>query len=153
MKQLPDIKFRLISGFSIAGLLFAAVFLLPDAGIPVILTLLGIALSLEFYKLESAAGIPTFNLLGTLATVALVVVAWWTGVHAPATAGSWDAVVIFVTTIAVLLRQFPQKNNPQPFQKPLFRYQEVGVRGQFGLIGHGGQEPQQFPVWYDSDNL
>ena len=52
MKQLPDIKFRLISGFSIAGLLFAAVFLLPDAGIPVVLALLGVVLSLEFYKLD-----------------------------------------------------------------------------------------------------
>ena len=116
MKQLPDIKFRLISGFSIAGLLFAAVFLLPDAGIPVVLALLGVVLSLEFYKLESAAGIPNFNVLGTLATVALVAVAWWTGVRDPATAGTWDAVVLFLTTIAVLLRQFPQKNNPHPIQ-------------------------------------
>lgn len=116
MKQLPDIKFRLISGFSIAGLLFAAVFLLPDAGIPVVLALLGVVLSLEFYKLESAAGIPNFNVLGTLATVALVAVAWWTGVRDPATAGTWDAVVLFLTTIAVLLRQFPQKDNPHPIQ-------------------------------------
>jgi len=115
--NLPGIKHRLISGFSIAALLFTAFFFLPDAGIPFVLAGLAAIISLEFYQLMFAAGISSFRIYGTLGSVALVFVTWVSGIWEGGIAeGSWDAVVLFLITIGIFLRQFPQKDNPHPLQ-------------------------------------
>jgi phosphatidate cytidylyltransferase len=115
--NLPGIKHRLISGFSIAVVLFAALFFMPDRALPFVLAAIGAIISLEFYQLMSAAGISSFSRYGTLGCVALVVVTWIAGVREGGVAeGSWDAVVLFLITIGIFLRQFPQKNNPHPLQ-------------------------------------
>lgn len=115
--NLPGIKHRLISGFSIAGVLFALLFLLPDAGVPFFLAALTAVLALEFYQMLSAAGIPNFNRYGMLGCVALVVVTWVSGFCGNGGGeGSWDALVLFLITIGIFLRQFPQKHNPHPLQ-------------------------------------
>ncbi len=115
--SLPAIKHRLLSGFSIAAILFAAFFLLPDLAAPVILSLLAVVIALEFYQMMSAAGIPNFSRYGTAACVLLVVVTWCAGMRDGHRAdGSWDAVVLFAATIGIFLRQFPQKDNPHPLQ-------------------------------------
>ncbi|MGD9611621.1 MAG: phosphatidate cytidylyltransferase [Kiritimatiellia bacterium] len=115
--NLPSIKHRLISGFSIAGALFAAFFFLPDVGIPFVLAALAAVMALEFYHLMSAGGVANFRAYGTLGVVALVFVTWWTGVRNGAPAdGSWDAVVLFLVTIGIFIRQFPQKDNPHPLR-------------------------------------
>ncbi|MDR0994475.1 MAG: phosphatidate cytidylyltransferase [Verrucomicrobiota bacterium] len=112
----PAIKRRLISGFSIAAVLFTLFFLMPDIGIPFVLAALAVVIAQEFYNMMAAAGEPCFNRYGTLGIVALVFVTWFSGVHGGATEGSWDAVVLFLITIAILLRQFPQKANPHPLR-------------------------------------
>lgn len=115
--NLPAIKHRLISGFSIAGVLFAAFFFLPDAGIPFVLAALAAIMALEFYQMMSAGGVANFRAYGTLGVVALVFVTWLAGVrNGCQTDGSWDAVVLFLITIGIFLRQFPQKDNPHPLR-------------------------------------
>lgn len=115
MSKLPNIKYRLLSGFGIAGLLFTAFFLMPDVGLPFLLAALAVVLSLEFYRMLSAAEIPNFNCYGTVAVVSLVAVTWLSGVQTQKTLeGTWDAVVMFLITVGIFLRQFPQKNNPKP---------------------------------------
>ena len=113
--NLPSIKHRLISGFSIAGALGCAFAFMPDAGVPVILAALGGIMALEFYGMLTKAGIPNFDRLGALGCVALVAVTWLAAVRGPVE-GAWDSVLIFLIVIAVFLRQFPQKLNPQPLQ-------------------------------------
>lgn len=112
--NLPGIKHRLISGFSIAALLFTAFFFLPDAGIPFVLAALAGLLALEFYQLMSAAGVTNFRGYGTLGIVALVFVTWVSGIRGDN--GTWDSLVLFLITIGIFLRQFPQKDNPHPLR-------------------------------------
>lgn len=114
--KLPEIKHRLISGFSIAALLFSAFFFLPDAGIPFVLAALAAIMALEFYQLMSAAGVSNFSRYGTLGVVALILVTWYAGRSAGGADGSWDSVVLFLITIGIFLRQFPQKENPHPLR-------------------------------------
>ena len=114
--NLPGIKHRLISGFSIAGALFAAFFFLPDAGAPFVVAAIAALLALEFYQLMSAAGVTSFNRYGTLGCVALVAATWYAPVRLGSADGSWDAVVLFLVTIGIFLRQFPQKENPHPLR-------------------------------------
>ncbi len=111
---LPAIKHRLISGFSIAGVLFAAFFFLPDAGIPFVLAALAALMALEFYQLMAAGGVANFRGYGTLGCVALVFITWFSGVRGDN--GTWDAVVLFLVTIGIFIRQFPQKDNPHPLR-------------------------------------
>ena len=115
--SLPAIKHRLISGFSIAGALFAAFFYMPDGGIPFVLAALAAVMALEFYQMMSAGGVANFRVYGTLGVVALVIVTWCSGVRTGGQAdGSWDAVVLFLVTIGIFIRQFPQKDNPHPLR-------------------------------------
>ena len=112
--NLPAIKHRLISGFSIAGVLFAVFFLMPDVAAPFILAALAAVIALEFYQLMAAGGVANFNRYGTLGCVALVFVTWFSGVRGDP--GTWDAPVLFLITVGIFIRQFPQKDNPHPLR-------------------------------------
>ena len=115
--SLPAIKHRLLSGFSIAGALFAAFFYMPDGGIPFVLAALAAIMALEFYQMMSAGGVANFRAYGTLGVVALVFVTWCSGIRAGGQAdGSWDSLVLFLVTIGIFIRQFPQKDNPHPLR-------------------------------------
>jgi phosphatidate cytidylyltransferase len=72
-------------------------------------------MALEFYRMMTAAGIPSFDRYGAAGCAALVLVTWYAGLHGDLD-GSWDAIVLFLVTIGIFLRQFPQKDNPQPLQ-------------------------------------
>ena len=108
--SLPNIRHRLLSGFTIAGVLFAAFFFLPDAGAPFLLAALSAMIALEFYQLMTAGGVANFRYYGTVGCVALVFATWHVGRQGDA--GSWDALVLFLITLGIFIRQFPQKNNP-----------------------------------------
>ena len=115
--SLPAIKHRLISGFSIAGLLLAAFFFLPDAAAPFILAALAGIIALEFYQMMAASGVANFNRYGTAGCVLLVAVTWLAGMrHGGRADGTWDSLVLFLVTIGIFLRQFPQKDNPHPLR-------------------------------------
>ena len=112
--NLPGIKHRLISAVLILSALFAAFFYMPDAGVPFVLAALAAIMALEFYQLMSAAGVTNFRIYGTLGCVALVFVTWYCGLRGDN--GTWDAVILFLVTIGIFLRQFPQKDNPHPLR-------------------------------------
>jgi len=112
--SLPNIRHRLLSGFTIAGVLFAAFFFLPDAGAPFLLAALSAMIALEFYQLMTAGGVANFRYYGTVGCVALVFATWHVGRQGDA--GSWDALVLFLITLGIFIRQFPQKNNPHPLR-------------------------------------
>ena len=113
--NLPGIKHRLISGFSIAAALFAAFFYLPTPGIPLVLSAIAAVMALEFYRLMTAAGIPNFDRYGAVGCVALVLATWGAAMRGHLD-GSWDSIVLFLVVIGIFLRQFPQKDNPRPLQ-------------------------------------
>lgn len=112
--SLPNIRHRLLSGFTIAGVLFAAFFFLPDVGAPFLLAALSAMIALEFYQLMNAGGVANFRYYGTVGCVALVFATWHVGRQGDA--GSWDALVLFLITLGIFIRQFPQKNNPHPLR-------------------------------------
>ena len=107
MSKLPSIKNRLVSGISIAVALFAAFFFLPDAFLPLVLAAIAALLSLEFYQILTAAGIPNFNRWGTIASVLISLAAWYLPPEL-------RNAVLLVCVVAILLRQFPQKTTPAP---------------------------------------
>ena len=109
MSKLPSIKYRLVSGFSLAGALFAAFFFLPDAFMPVVLSVLGGLLAWEFYGLLASGGMPNFRWLGTIGCVVWFWETWFFG-------NDWDVAILLVMTVVVLLRTFPQKDNPKPLE-------------------------------------
>lgn len=113
--NLPGIKHRLISGFSIAGLLFAAFFFLPDWAAPFILAALAAVIALEFFRMMSAAGVTNFNRYGMAGCVLMVFATWMSGIR-HGSGGDWDSLVLFIVTIGIFLRQFPQKDNPHPLR-------------------------------------
>ncbi|MBQ9343677.1 MAG: CDP-archaeol synthase [Kiritimatiellae bacterium] len=122
-KKLPSIGHRLVSGFSLAGALFAAFFFLPDAFMPVVLAGLGGLLAWEFYGLLAASGVSNYRCLGTIGCVAMILVTWFAQ-------PGWGAAVLLIMTVAVLLRTFPQKNNPKPLETisgTLFGLMYVGL--------------------------
>lgn len=115
--NLPAIKHRLLSGFSIAGALFAAFFFMPDVVAPFVLAALAAIMALEFYRMMTAAGIPNFDRYGMLGCVGLTALPWLTALSSGgAGSGSWDSVLLFLIVIGIFLRQFPQKENPKPLQ-------------------------------------
>jgi phosphatidate cytidylyltransferase len=112
--NLPGIKHRLISAVLILSALFAAFFYMPDAGVPFVLAALAAIMALEFYQLMSAAGVTNFRIYGTLGCVAFVFVTWYAGLRGAD--GTWDSLVLFLVTIGIFMRQFPQKDNPHPLR-------------------------------------
>lgn len=115
MSRLPAIKHRLASGLSIAAVLFAIFFLAPDIVAPFVLAGLAALMAFEFYAMIKSGGIPNFNCFGALFSVMLVL-APWLEPRGFASAGTWDALILFLLIIGIFLRQFPQKDNPAPLQ-------------------------------------
>lgn len=114
--NLPGIKHRLFSAFLILSSLFVAFRWMPDAGVPYVLAALAAIMSLEFYQMMSAAGVSNFNRYGAAGNVLLVFVTWFAGVRGGGAEGSWDSIILFLVTIGIFLRQFPQKENPHPLR-------------------------------------
>jgi phosphatidate cytidylyltransferase len=111
------LKWRVASALAMGAVVLGAAFFLPAAGVVVLLVLIAVAAILEFYRLLDVAGIPSFRVVGALAAVALVAATGWSLVvrRAPGLpVFEAEIFVLFITVITVLLRQFPQKHNPQP---------------------------------------
>ncbi len=104
------LKQRIQSGVLIIAALLAASWWLPSSGALVVLLVVGAAAQWEFYRLLDAAQIPNFKIVGVLGGLALIASTWWScgRMHG----GDWA--VLYGLTAIVFLRQFPQKNNPQP---------------------------------------
>jgi len=111
------LKWRTLSGLSAGAIVLGAAFFFPAVCVVALLALIAATAVLEFYRLLDVAGIPSFRVVGALAAIALVLSTGWSLVmkRSPIThVFEAEVFVLFITVIAVLLRQFPQKHNTQP---------------------------------------
>ena len=103
-----------------SGLCLGAVFLLvanwaPSLTICALLCAIATIAVLEFYQLLDAMLIPSFRIMGVIASILLITGTWLSLTLKTATlASEHELIILFVTIIAILIRQFPQKNNGQP---------------------------------------
>jgi len=108
---------RVQSALLLAAGLLAAAFWLPPAGILAVLVLVCCAGTMEFYSLLDHAGIRHFKVVGTLGGLVLVATSWFSLENADATISyEYEWFVLFGLTVVILLRIFPQKNNPRPLE-------------------------------------
>ncbi len=106
---------RLFAGPLILAAVVAAAYLAPSALICAVLAAIaGLALR-EFYHLLDLAGIPSFRVLGGVFSALLIAGTWAAySFRADFLAGEQELIIMFSLVIAILVRQFPQKYNPQP---------------------------------------
>jgi len=103
-----------------SGLCLGAAFLLvanwgPSLSICALLCAIATIALLEFYKLLDAMEIPSFRIMGVVASILMITGTWLSLTFKTAVlAGEHELIILFVTIIAILIRQFPQKNNDQP---------------------------------------
>lgn len=112
---------RVISAIVLLGSVALLLFVLPASVSMLVLVAIAVLGLLEFYDILNAAGIPAFRILGTGAG-AVLLAGVFVGLNAPqllppSAAGiAAEAFLLLVAAIVfvVCVRQFPQKNNPQP---------------------------------------
>ncbi len=103
-----------------SGLCLGAAFLVtanwaPSLSICILLCAIATIAVLEFYQLLDAMVIPSFRIMGVLASILLIAGTWLAlTMQTEGLAGDYELMILFVTIIAILIRQFPQKNNGQP---------------------------------------
>jgi phosphatidate cytidylyltransferase len=112
---------RWTSGLLMFGVVLATLVWLPSAFDALLLLIVALLGQMEFYAILDGAGIPAFRVLGNVAGSALIASTYLTLTSAaipPASrvAVSFDVglLVLVLTVFGVCLRQFPQKNTPQP---------------------------------------
>ncbi len=110
------LKHRLISGMIIGPAFIAATLFLPFWAAPLVLGLLCALASWEFYALLEAAHIPSFRWVGTLGSIALLLATWFSMRCSDGGSCAGEVLVLFAVTVGVFIRQFPQKNNPNPLE-------------------------------------
>ena len=104
----------------VSGLCLAAAFLLvanwaPSLSICALLCAIATIALLEFYQLLDAMTIPSFRIMGVAVSILLIAGTWLSlTLRTAVLAGEHELIILFIIIIAVLLRQFPQKNNDQP---------------------------------------
>lgn len=106
---------RLCSGLVLSALFLLLLFLAPSLTVCALLCTVAVAGLLEFYALLGAQGIPSFRILGLMASVFIIAATWLSFTSGTAVlAGEHEQTLLFVSILAILVRQFPQKNNGQP---------------------------------------
>jgi phosphatidate cytidylyltransferase len=107
---------RLQSGLLFTVLLVAVAFWLPPVALLLLLLLFcGIA-QWEFYALLDHARIPHFKRVGLVAGLALVAATWFSLRYSAGKTADGEWFVLVASVLALFVRQFPQKHNPQPLQ-------------------------------------
>ena len=114
--MLAMLKDRVLSGL-LVGLGFVAAILWIPRGGALALTLVVCALALlEFYSLLAAAKLPHFKYFGLLSGLMLILATWLTLSNSQMQVCDLEWLMLCAISMAVFLRQFPQKNNPQPLE-------------------------------------
>lgn len=117
MSSLPR---RILSAILLLGGLGLTLYVLPSAVAVCILAVLSVLGILEFYCILQNAGIPAFNRIGPAAGLVLLAAGYFSlnagalgcGSHPAWADAPW--MVLTAIVFAICVRQFPQKNNPQP---------------------------------------
>jgi phosphatidate cytidylyltransferase len=120
---IPVLAKRIVSGLLLGAVALVALFLLPSiVGVALLLAFATIGV-LEFYGILNRAGVPAFRILGAvsggvlLGTTYLSLTAFLflsPFLAVTVTGDEMQSVALFFIVFAICIRQFPQKNNPQP---------------------------------------
>jgi phosphatidate cytidylyltransferase len=110
------LKSRVLSGTLIGFAVVAATLWVPLSGVLIILLAVCALAMLEFYSLLHAAHIPHFKYFGLFSGLLLILASWFSQRSSTFQKGDMEWMVMCGISIAVFLRQFPQKNNPQPLE-------------------------------------
>lgn len=106
---------RIVSGLSLGAAYLLVANWAPSLSICALLCAIATIAVLEFYQLLDAMVIPNFRIMGVIASILLIGGTWLSfTLKTAALAGEHELIILFVTIIAILIRQFPQKNNDQP---------------------------------------
>lgn len=106
---------RIVSGLGLAVAFLLVANWAPSLSICALLCAIATIALLEFYQLLDAMVIPNFRIMGVVASILLIAGTWLSLTLKTTTlAGEHELIILFVTIIAILIRQFPQKNNDQP---------------------------------------
>ena len=109
------LKDRVLSGALVGFTFVAATLWIPLGGALAILLAVCALAMIEFYSLLGAAEIPHFKYFG-LSSGLILILATWFPLRTEMQVDDLEWIVMCGITIAVFLRQFPQKNNPQPLE-------------------------------------
>lgn len=110
-----NLQKRLLSGPSLIAAILIIAYWAPSASIGTLLAAIAVLALWEFYQLLDRQGIPSFRIMGAAFGVALIILTWGSYSFRLANlASEQEMFVMFSLVIAILLRQFPQKNNQQP---------------------------------------
>ncbi|MEI8140122.1 MAG: phosphatidate cytidylyltransferase [bacterium] len=112
---------RLFSAIILLGTSGLLLFKLPSIlGVVVVMVLAVLAL-LEFYNIQKNSGIPAFRNIGIVSGVAILASAYVSlnvsTIIGPAAPDAWrelPGLVVTMIVFIIFVRQFPQKENPQP---------------------------------------
>ena len=106
---------RTASGLSLGAAFLLAANWAPSVTVCALLCAIATVAVLEFYKLLDAMVIPNFRIMGGAASILLIAGTWISfTLKTAALAGEYELIILFVAIIAILIRQFPQKDNDQP---------------------------------------
>jgi len=102
-------------------LLFLATLCLPSVFVIGLLIALSVLAHLEFYRFLRNAGIPSFKYYGTACGALIIMAAyldsragqnqWWRAIPG---SGEWEVIILMISVLLLMVRQFPQKDNTQP---------------------------------------
>ncbi|MFH1476226.1 MAG: CDP-archaeol synthase [Verrucomicrobiota bacterium] len=112
---MTELKKRIASGLCLGAAFLLVVNWAPSLTICALLCAIATITVLEFYQLLDAVTIPSFRIMGVVASILLIAGTWLSlTLKTAVLAGEHELIILFVTIIAILIRQFPQKNNDQP---------------------------------------
>jgi phosphatidate cytidylyltransferase len=152
---------RLMSGTLMVLALGAACYFLPAIGALVLLIGISTIALVEFYTMLGAVEIPSFRIFGLVCGAALISATFFSlAGHACVASGllarvNLEGLALLLIVLSVILRQFPQKNNPKPvttiactlvgicyvpflfnfFTKLIFGWEQVGCWSNVGTTG------------------
>ena len=109
---------RLVSSIVLWLLVLGAIFYTPPLVFYAVFTVIACLALWEFYDVIEAAGMRCYRMWGMVGSAALLMGSWFffeKGVLTPK-ANYFSLFVLIVFILGVFVRQFPQKNNPQPIQ-------------------------------------
>jgi phosphatidate cytidylyltransferase len=111
---------RLISGVLLVLALGLACYFLPAIGTWLLLLGISTVALTEFYAMLSSVEIPSFRIFGLVCGAALISATFFSlaGDGRAASSlladGNFENLALLLIVLSVILRQFPQKNNPKP---------------------------------------
>ncbi len=111
------LKYRLISGFALAGALLAGLFFLPPLGVLVVLLIACTIAMVEFYALLDASKIPCYRGFG-IACGLLLVGGTWYAMQQRDMPGRYDVetVLLYLVVAVIFVRQIVRKEIEKPWE-------------------------------------